>query len=34
MIIFDRHFNTNFFDPFRGGDIISLQHPSRFLGHP
>lgn len=33
-IIFDRHSNTNFPDPFRGGDIISLQHPSRFLGHP
>ena len=22
MIIFDRHFNTSFFDPIRGGDII------------
>jgi cytochrome c oxidase subunit 1 len=26
MIIFDRHFNTTFFDPIRGGDILYFQH--------
>ena len=26
MVIFDRHFNTSFFDPIRGGDIVYFQH--------
>ena len=26
MIIFDRHFNSCFFDPLRGGDSILFQH--------
>lgn len=31
LIIFDRHFNTSFFDPMRGGNIILFQHLSRFF---
>jgi len=30
----DRHFNPSSFDPCRGGDIISSQHPFRFSSHP
>jgi len=26
MIIFDRHFNSSFFDPLRGGDLLLFQH--------
>jgi heme/copper-type cytochrome/quinol oxidase subunit 1 len=26
MIIFDRHFNSSFYDPLRGGDILLFQH--------
>jgi heme/copper-type cytochrome/quinol oxidase subunit 1 len=34
MIIFDRHFNSSFFDPIRGGDLSLFQHLFRFSGHP
>lgn len=34
LLLFDRNFNTTFFDPIGGGDLVLYQHLSWFLGHP